>query len=277
MADSPKDDKQCRICLDGDDLALGRLIRPCLCKGSISYVHVKCLQRWRNSSPNASAFFSCPQCHYSYRFSRTKVVGIATNPIIIGLVSSTLFTLLVFASSFLTTRFLSVFEEPSTYYASDYYVFAPFWTNPIDVGRELVRAALRIIQDQSGGLFDADALLARTASAAAGDAPAPSGPPGLIRRFIQRFVLGLPIVGAGSLVHMLLSMPLLGPVHWIARFRGGRSRRNNNSSRDIAAIVVVVLLLVGAARAVYKVYRLTESVSKRVLLRAEDAILEVNG
>ena len=27
---------QCRICFDGPDQELGRLIRPCLCKGSIS-------------------------------------------------------------------------------------------------------------------------------------------------------------------------------------------------------------------------------------------------
>ena len=32
---SPQE-KQCRICLDGEDPELGRLIRPCLCKGSIS-------------------------------------------------------------------------------------------------------------------------------------------------------------------------------------------------------------------------------------------------
>ena len=31
-----EDAKQCRICLEGEDPQLGRLIRPCLCKGSIS-------------------------------------------------------------------------------------------------------------------------------------------------------------------------------------------------------------------------------------------------
>jgi E3 ubiquitin-protein ligase DOA10 len=30
------DERQCRICLDGEDQELGRLIRPCLCKGSVS-------------------------------------------------------------------------------------------------------------------------------------------------------------------------------------------------------------------------------------------------
>ena len=31
-----EDAKQCRICLDGEDPELGRLIRPCLCRGSIT-------------------------------------------------------------------------------------------------------------------------------------------------------------------------------------------------------------------------------------------------
>lgn len=36
MSDETEDSKQCRICLDGEVPELGRLIRPCLCKGSIS-------------------------------------------------------------------------------------------------------------------------------------------------------------------------------------------------------------------------------------------------
>ena len=98
MAEPTTPEKQCRICLDGEDLALGRLIRPCLCKGSMSvntsvhdssnpsqlliyrqFVHVGCLKRWRDSSPSKN-FFSCPVCHYQYRLGRTRVVGIATNP-----------------------------------------------------------------------------------------------------------------------------------------------------------------------------------------------------
>ncbi|TFY73689.1 hypothetical protein EWM64_g10323 [Hericium alpestre] len=279
--DASSEEKQCRICLDGPDDTLGRLIRPCLCRGSISfhaahpqYVHVKCLQRWRNSSPSSSAFFACPQCHYRYHFARTKVVGVATNPVVIGGLSTVFFVLIVLASSFLTTTFLSAFEDPSLT-SSDYYVFSPFWTNPIDVGHELVRAALRILQDDSVGILDPDTFGSRTHISPEVSAQVPRPPPGLLKRLVQRFILGLPVVGAGSLVHMLLSLPLLGPVHWIARFRGGRSRRSSGSG-DAAAIVIVVLLVLGACRALYKVYQLTESLTKRILLRAEDIILEVN-
>lgn len=41
--DPPLDERQCRICLGGVDEedTLGRLISPCLCKGSMKYVHVE--------------------------------------------------------------------------------------------------------------------------------------------------------------------------------------------------------------------------------------------
>ncbi|KAF9573275.1 hypothetical protein EC968_008814 [Mortierella alpina] len=46
--DPPMDERQCRICLGGADEedTLGRLISPCLCKGSMKYVHVECFARY---------------------------------------------------------------------------------------------------------------------------------------------------------------------------------------------------------------------------------------
>ncbi|KAI9445120.1 hypothetical protein H4582DRAFT_886845 [Lactarius indigo] len=277
-AQVPNDDQydrpQCRICLDGPDPSLGRLIRPCLCSGT--HVHIACLQRWRNTSSNASAFFVCPQCHYHYRFARTKIVGLATNPVAIATLSTVFFTVIVFASSFLTTTLISPLDEPSyvsygtsALYASGWGYWT--WTNPYSVGRDLVRAALRIIQDETGGLFDPDAFLSSTAPESAETL----SDPGIVWRFVRRFILGLPVVGAASLIHMLFSLPLLGPLQWIARSRGSRGRRGSRSG-DTAAVVIMFLLAVGALRVVYQVYKLTESVTKRILLRAEESILEVN-
>jgi len=272
---------QCRICLDGPDPDLGRLIRPCLCSGTVSYVHVACLQRWRNiSAANVSAFFVCPQCHYRYRFSRTKIVGLATNPVAIATLSTVLFTALVYASSFLTTTLLSSLDDPSynSYdsfsSSSAYFTWGGgywTWTNPYTVGRDLVRAALRIIQDESGGVFGSDALLTSFAS----DDPETMPDHSVVWRFIRRIILGLPVVGAISLIQMLFSLPFLGPIQWIARSRGNRGRRNSGS-RDTAAVFIILLLAFGALRVIYQVYKFTELVTKRVLLRAETSILEVN-
>lgn len=74
------------------------------------------------------------------------------------------------------------------------------------------------------------------------------GPPSFFRRFIRRFLLGLPVVGAGAVVQMLSSLPL--GFHW---FRW-RSRRNTGNSRDIATLLFVAMVLIGAARCVLDVY-----------------------
>ncbi|EIM92607.1 uncharacterized protein STEHIDRAFT_164856 [Stereum hirsutum FP-91666 SS1] len=147
------------------------------------------------------------------------------------------------------------------------------WAYSYDVGGDLIRTALGIIQDETGDLFDADKLFSSSSSAGI-PFRQPPPPPGLIRRLFQRFLLGLPVVGVGSLVHML-SWTMLTPVHWLARFRGSRNRRGSGS-RDTAAIILVLLIIAGAARALYKVYQFTESVTKRILLRAEEMILEVD-
>ncbi|KAM5531707.1 hypothetical protein V8D89_014627 [Ganoderma adspersum] len=250
----PEDTKQCRICLDGEDPELGRLIRPCLCKGSISYVHVKCLQQWRNTSSSRSAFYACSQCGYHYHFARTRAMGIATNPIIIAAASTFFFTILVLLSSFVTTWFIG--DDDDSYSFSVYY--------PYEVFRNLIKMTIGILADD--GMISESVVRQRTRTH---QLKQPQGAPSLLGRFIRRFLLGLPVVGAGSIAHMLLSIPL--PFHWL-RFR---TRRTGRQSKDLMALIVLAVVLAGAARALYKVYRLTEKMTKRLLLRAEDAILEV--
>lgn len=41
-----------------------KLIRPCLCSGSLAHVHIKCLNRWRMTSENASK--TCSVCGFEY-------------------------------------------------------------------------------------------------------------------------------------------------------------------------------------------------------------------
>ncbi|THW97495.1 hypothetical protein D6D17_06974 [Aureobasidium pullulans] len=49
----------------------GRLLRPCLCKGSQKYVHEECLQAWRLQNPEAKRnYWQCPTCRYKYRLER---------------------------------------------------------------------------------------------------------------------------------------------------------------------------------------------------------------
>ena len=141
-------------------------------------------------------------------------------------------------ASYITTFFISDFETPSYYH--------PFYSSPFEVAQDLVTAAFRVMKDGDMASILEDNIRHSTTSTP--NPPlVPKARPGFIMRFIQRFIIGLPLVGAGSLVHLLLSVQFLAPVQWLARYRGSRSRRNNGS-RDVAALIVVSLLVVGALR-----------------------------
>ncbi|KAF9108882.1 hypothetical protein BGX29_003812 [Mortierella sp. GBA35] len=92
------DERRCRICLEGEDEDIhhgdhhqqygnqhhyhndnddgettsesGRLISPCLCKGTSRYIHLGCLEKWRSMSPRKESAFACDTCHYKYSFRR---------------------------------------------------------------------------------------------------------------------------------------------------------------------------------------------------------------
>jgi len=50
----------------------GRLISPCMCKGSAKYVHESCLQAWRHADPSYGRrnYWQCPTCKFKYRLAR---------------------------------------------------------------------------------------------------------------------------------------------------------------------------------------------------------------
>ncbi|CAI7649579.1 unnamed protein product [Penicillium manginii] len=61
-----------RVVYLSEDPELGRLLRPCKCKGSSRYVHEGCLQTWRHADPRYGRrnFWQCPTCGSQYRLER---------------------------------------------------------------------------------------------------------------------------------------------------------------------------------------------------------------
>jgi hypothetical protein len=53
----------------------GRLIRPCMCKGSSKFVHEACLQAWRHADPGYGRrnYWQCPTCGFKYHLARMGV------------------------------------------------------------------------------------------------------------------------------------------------------------------------------------------------------------
>lgn len=66
-------------------ISLGRFIQPCLCRGSMAYIHVGCLEKWRRMS-TLRCFYQCDQCGYHYKLCRAKVAGLAENKMVLGCV-----------------------------------------------------------------------------------------------------------------------------------------------------------------------------------------------
>ena len=54
------------FCHDEESEVRGdRLIAPCLCMGSVKYVHMSCLAKWRKYSPTQAK--KCGSCQTDYR------------------------------------------------------------------------------------------------------------------------------------------------------------------------------------------------------------------
>ncbi|KAG8463818.1 hypothetical protein KFE25_004091 [Diacronema lutheri] len=65
--------RQCRICLSTD--AEVDLISPCLCAGSVRWVHRGCLDEWRAQEIRPNSFDQCELCQFVYRTERRELPG----------------------------------------------------------------------------------------------------------------------------------------------------------------------------------------------------------
>jgi RING-variant domain len=71
----------------------GKLFSPCKCAGSMKYVHVECLQRWRAEASNKSAYFRCEQCRYRYNLRRVTASGLLGSPCVLPLLTAVIMLL----------------------------------------------------------------------------------------------------------------------------------------------------------------------------------------
>ena len=149
--------------------------------------------------------------------------------VVIATLSTFLFTILVLLSSFVTTFFVRGDVEDGMFTYTYWY--------PLEIFRNLVKMTVSILADDN--VIDNRVLRHRTQATQIRE---PQAPPGILLRLFRRFMLGLPVVGAGSVAHMLLSIPF--PFHWLRL----RTRRANRESKDLMALIVLAVVLAGAAR-----------------------------
>lgn len=110
-------------------------------------------------------------------------------------------------------------------------------------------------------------------------------------RLTMQFSLGFSLVGIFSFLNLLLGVSLWGPFqlgnfglgHSFARLTGGGRRRGGGGGGGggdggtIASVVLLFLVIIGILRALMAVISLTTYLSKRLLTRVEDYIVEYSG
>lgn len=92
-------ERLCRICYGGPEA--GRLVSPCLCSGSVRFVHLECLNSWRLASSNPQSFYQCDQCHYRYSFKRALYAQILRSALVLHILMLIAFTSTVLACSYI--------------------------------------------------------------------------------------------------------------------------------------------------------------------------------
>ncbi|XP_015913003.2 E3 ubiquitin-protein ligase MARCHF3-like isoform X2 [Parasteatoda tepidariorum] len=66
QASNLEDNPTCRICYGGPNI--GRLLKPCKCKGTIEYVHGRCLELWLETTEHKK----CELCHYLFKTRKVQ-------------------------------------------------------------------------------------------------------------------------------------------------------------------------------------------------------------
>ncbi|CAE7228540.1 unnamed protein product [Rhizoctonia solani] len=313
----PPEEKQCRICLAGaeEEAELGRLISPCLCRGSIRYVHVNCLKQWRTTSQSRSAFWSCPQCGFKYALARTRAVGLANSPVILSTASMMLFTIIVLLSSFLATYFVpgaDALNEPplanrrdsDSFFSASFggVVISPFdyYTYSWDTAKDVFKLAVRTFSDLSNveeeyefwkrddgeperdDVFD-DSSYEKVHTSGKGFKSTVKVPQkGRAQR--QKSTRRKPrspsrferFVRWFIYRFMTGLGVVVGLIAPLRLFGGNWARRERRATaNDTVNLVIVVMIIIGVARAIWLVYKLTRHIAQLLLRRAETAILEV--
>jgi E3 ubiquitin-protein ligase DOA10 len=63
-------DKFCKICFESsEDKKLGKLINPCICDGSVKFIHDECLKTWLVSQNKDIQNAGCEICNTTYNMS----------------------------------------------------------------------------------------------------------------------------------------------------------------------------------------------------------------
>ena len=103
-----------RVTYESSDPELGRLLRPCKCKGSSRYVHEGCLKLWRNADPayGKRNFWQCPTCNFQYRLERMRWGKWISSPVTQILLTVSILFMVIFVLGFIADPIINLYVDP---------------------------------------------------------------------------------------------------------------------------------------------------------------------
>lgn len=100
----------------------GRLIRPCLCKGGMRYIHELCLMQSRVGGGRSNAKWQCPTCLYRFSFQRLNAQRILESPAANAGVTVIVLIVMMFVLGFIADPLINLYFDPyDTIRYSDYW------------------------------------------------------------------------------------------------------------------------------------------------------------
>lgn len=100
----------------------GRLIRPCLCKGGMRYIHELCLLQSRVEGGRADAKWQCPTCLYKFSFQRLNAQRILESRAANAGITVIVLIVLMFVLGFVADPLINLYFDPyETIARSDYW------------------------------------------------------------------------------------------------------------------------------------------------------------
>ena len=231
------------------------LIRPCKCKGSMMYVHVNCLNRWRVMSPRKKSYLSCDLCGYRYNLHRPRYAAIVSHCYFIRTIT--------FIIVFLLTLGLAYACKAIDVYAMGH-VPQPEnddwrqWHGPTILWMDRIYLAAGVIGISLLGFFYVLIICITSASTTATDD---------YTSFNTRADDDMPCCGQANCWYGCDFYIADSHCHGDAALGG---------ILVFAIFMFITMILFGIMGAVGGVYTLTESIVKRIAGRVKERILEVD-
>ena len=95
-----------------NDDEYGRLIKPCLCRGGMRYVHELCLRRARTESQREGSLWKCHQCGYQFSFNRLTLQKYLGSKPVSGALTIMVMVLVMFLLGFIADPILNIYTDP---------------------------------------------------------------------------------------------------------------------------------------------------------------------